>query len=1419
MSESPYRYPAPRRIFVRPIDSPTDGIPAMMTVPTSTTETLSSFFSRLQLEWMAGHSENPVRSTAHRFASALFVDVNGFSTLAAELHDEGAHGIERLSQLLDAHFSAISDAIRLSGGDVAHFAGDSILAVFCAPNEAQLSDAIIRAGTAALAIQKLLKERIASADTAASVRTSVGAGRLDMIEFRGADDSSHLLFAGEAVRQATHYNAAAQPDEVLISSAAFRLVSTRCRGTPVGDGSAIRLLHVPSIEPNAPASNAAGVTATVGMLRRHLSRVVAEHLKDNRLTSWMSEFRTPTVLFVHLPDPDVDDPVCMTGLEASVAAAEHAVERYGGMSYQLVFDDKGTTYVGVFGGPSASGKDNAGRALQAALHIREVSRARGLQIAIGLATGVAYCGVHGSDFRRQFTIVGTPMIVSSRLSQKARPGEVLADDVTLRATRLQQVTVAEGRPRQLKGLKDGVLAYRVESVGADLIEATAASRRTFGRGDELGKLAHALGELTRASLGQTILLEGEPGIGKSQLVAELVALARTAGVRVISARGEDHSRRRESSSERERATAAAYSAWRSVFTKLLNVEPGVAAADSVHARIAGRFANDAELADRAPLLNDVLQLDLPENDITSGLRDEVRADNVRALLLKLMEQQAAAEPTLLIVEDEQWLDSASRALLQLISARVQQMLVVATRRTGEPVGDGSFSPSTRLLLQPLAIEHVSALARDRLGVTELAADVAEFILRRSGGNPFFAEELAAALLEYGVIRIRENLCRSGSPEQVFDNVYERAFRRAGLPGTLQGIVTSRLDQLRPADQLVAKQASVLGRRFSVPALAAIVPGTITAEILHDALYNLSAMGIIARVDEASNSQEFVFRHSMTRDVAYGLLPIADCRKFHQEAAQWLEKQHADNLAPYTALLAHHWQGAHVAAKAFPYLVEAGAAALHAHAGKEAVSFLTAAASFLDDLPEPMPTARSDVGGRAARVELLLGRAYLTLSMYADDREHFERGLKLMGWPVPRSRLTLMLGVMKGITVQCAHRFWPSRIDQPGATREPLLAASNALEGLAETYYYMGDEVRTFYACLQTLNLAEMAGVSPELARGYASLGTIVGYIPLHRLSEEYGRKSLEVARAVGKSAALTWVWVITGIARAGRGDWQGARALFEEAREVSERVGDRRRWADALGHLAVLDCLAGKPARALDTTSALIARAKQDDDARYQLEALRWHAHILLDYGDPASTHTALDDAERLVDDELSAVRHISRRDILAMRAVLHARAQEHEDALNAAREALELIDRGSTIDDLYLGYLAPAGVAEAMFTLWDDGAERARDLARLACRFLERHMRVFPVAAPRALLYRGAFAARIGNAKRAQRCWRRSASAASALGMPLDTTLAEAELARHGPDRASGRTQRLHQIADRFEQIGARYYVARLHRWIAEAN
>ena len=215
------------------------------------------------------------------------------------------------------------------------------------------------------------------------------------------------------------------------------------------------------------------------------------------------------------------------------------------------------------------------------------------------------------------------------------------------------------RPSRVKGKSDPVA---VHAPGAPIVVATPR-RPIVGRRAELVRIEMRLRDL-ESGRGGVVLIEGDAGIGKSRLAAEVAPRGAELGVRVLGGAADPT----------ERSTS--YRAWRAVIGALLGLEPETAATmDAVRAAVQGDAGDE-----RLPLLNEVLALGLPDTDLTAEMRGEVRADNTRELLVDLLEAAVRRSPLAILLEDVHWSDSASRELLLACTRRIPALLFVVTTR-------------------------------------------------------------------------------------------------------------------------------------------------------------------------------------------------------------------------------------------------------------------------------------------------------------------------------------------------------------------------------------------------------------------------------------------------------------------------------------------------------------------------------------------------------------------------------------------------------------------------------------------------------------------------------------------------------------------------------------------------------------------
>ena len=248
------------------------------------------------------------------------------------------------------------------------------------------------------------------------------------------------------------------------------------------------------------------------------------------------------------------------------------------------------------------------------------------------------------------------------------------------------------------------------------------------------------------------------------------------------------------------------------------------------------------------------------------------------------------------------------------------------------------------------------------------------IYEKAAGHPFFSEELAYALRDAGVIRVTEGAC------QVVPDAGD--FRTVPFPETLEGVITSRFDRLPPVHQLLLKVASVIGPVVPVALLQAISPIALEAAHMADILAALDQVGFLL---PEYDTHEGVYRlkHTLTHEVVYNLLPLAQRRPLHRDVAVWYERAHTNDLALFSPLLAHHYTEAGLPEQAIPYWQQAGHHASERSAHLEAISHLTKGIELLKTLPEtPMHIQQ------ALHLHIALGTALqMAKGLAAPEVEH------------------------------------------------------------------------------------------------------------------------------------------------------------------------------------------------------------------------------------------------------------------------------------------------------------------------------------------------------------------------------------------------------------------------------------------------
>jgi predicted ATPase len=478
--------------------------------------------------------------------------------------------------------------------------------------------------------------------------------------------------------------------------------------------------------------------------------------------------------------------------------------------------------------------------------------------------------------------------------------------------------------------------------------------------------------------GRILIIEGEAGIGKSRLAAELLPLAADRGLVGLSGAAQSI----------EQQTT--YRAWRDVFSSYFGLEDGETTAQR-RQKVQDRVLELVpELAERLPLLNDVLNLDLPNTPLVRALTGQARHNSLVLFLIELLEKWLAERPLILLLEDVHWFDSLSWDLALQVARTfmledrafflvlvMRPLAAQSSERLAALQAIRVLTATRTMLLEPLPAADTVALAAARLGLTavQLPTTITELIQTRAGGNPFFAEEIVYALRDNGLLRLNgQDPELIGDPEEISQT----------LPGTLQGIVLSRIDRLTPAQQLTLKVASVIGRSFGFAALRGLLNEhtQISEPVLHEHLAHFVDRDLTA-LELPEPDLTFVFKHIITREVAYETLLHTQRRQLHRSVALWYERQLGEEaLYPYYAVMVYHWHQAGDKEREGVYARLAGLKAAAQYANQEALAYFDRALAL---------TAESQL---RERFDLLLAREQV--NFYYAAREAQARDLAALG---------------------------------------------------------------------------------------------------------------------------------------------------------------------------------------------------------------------------------------------------------------------------------------------------------------------------------------------------------------------------------------------------------------------------------------
>jgi class 3 adenylate cyclase/tetratricopeptide (TPR) repeat protein len=715
------------------------------------------------------------------------------------------------------------------------------------------------------------------------------------------------------------------------------------------------------------------------------------HLAERILTSKAAlegERKQVTVLFADLKgsmellaDRDPED--ARKILDPVLEHMMDAVHRYEGTVNQVMGDG----IMALFGAPIGH-EDHALRACFAALRMQEsvnryadeARRAHGVmvQIRVGINSGEVVVRAIGSDLRMDYTAVGETTHLAARMEQLAHPGTVLIASATFDLVE-GRIAVKPLGPVLVKGRSDPVEVYEVSGIGPARSRLQAAARRGLtrfvGRDAETEVLRRAL-ERAAAGHGQVVAIVGEAGVGKSRLHWEFTRSHHADGWLVL------------------RSRSAAYARGTPYLHVIELLETYLGLHERADARrVRERVADKLLALDRTlePLLTPLLALfDVTVHDAGwDALDPPQRRQRILDAVKRLFLRESQVQPLLLVVADLHWIDSESRAVLDVLveSLSTVRVLLIVDYRPEYQHSWANKTYYTELRMDPLPAGSAEELLTALLGRDESLEALKRVLIERTERNPFFLEEMAQTLVETGVLVGDPGAYRTTTAPEVWQ-----------IPATVQAVLASRIDRLTPENKRLLQAASIIGKDVPFALLRAI--SDMPDENLRRALAGLQAAEFLYETSVFPDL-EYTFKHELTHEVAYGSVLQDRRRALHGRIVEALETLYAGRLAEQIERVAHHAFRAELWHKAVTYLRQAGAKALAHSAYREAASHFEQALAALHPLPETREKIECAIDLRLDLRQSLFPLNELTrVWTYLEEAERLARTLddpRRIGW--------------------------------------------------------------------------------------------------------------------------------------------------------------------------------------------------------------------------------------------------------------------------------------------------------------------------------------------------------------------------------------------------------------------------------------
>ncbi len=1084
-------------------------------------------------------------------AYTMFIDISGFTSMTERLMQEGKEGAEVLAVIINNIFRPVIEAVHISEGFITAFAGDAFTAVFRdIANASEIIDC-------AICIRDIFRKhgrqesRFGIFDISVKIGLSYGAVEWGIT---GTDSHKAYYFRGEAVDKCSYSEHRCNKMDIVFDSGLMSQADKREIVFRRLDESFFRVVSCRK-QFNKRLKKTADID--YGILKAFIPEKILE-------TPPEGEFRKITAVFISYQDPGSS-----SELESIIKIVIEHADIYKGYFEGIDSGDKGTNTLIIFGVPQTY-EHLMTRALDFALALKgKISS----QCRIGINSGVVYAGIKGSSIRACYGVMGNAVNLAARLMMKAEWDQILCSPgITESASPLYSFSPA-GNAR-LKGFSDAISLWSLESK-TRVKKHVSYAGRYIRRAREKNDLENLVSPIFKNKFGGIVYIEGEAGVGKSRFISNFIEsigtekcsffylhcdqILRSAFNPFVSFL-KDYFEQAESDKYNRN-----YARFKNIYSSIINK------------------AEDEELKDELirgeSIIGAFVGLER-KGSLFSQLDPKGRYENTIQSVKTFIKAHCMRKPLVIILDDVHWIDSDSKELLKALIINVEDypfILLAACRPNDDGTSYTIFADTSevakRVEINPFSREAFSDLIADRLKAdkSEIPEDTEDFIFRKSGGNPFFADQITLYMKEENIID--EKLCLRS--------------RSTDIPASISQIIIARIDRLSIRLKNIIKTASVIGREFALNILRRLLFLTdITRK--DEEFHEYLKMGYDEQIWEELTDLSYIFKHALIRDSVYGMQLKETLRNLHNLAGTVTEELYKSDLSEHYGKLADHFEKAENTEKAINYLLKAANYEKENYKNADSINHFSRILNLTEDVYLLKETC------------FQLAKIYFVTGRSAESNKYFQSALKLakkIGNPfeeaVIKNEFAILL--IKSSEFKSGEQMLNEAQEIFKKYDEPLYLMENR-RALSLSYIFQHKDKEALKLLNHIIRHVDKDKNPVLYASALQNITSIYGNQNNNKKFLSYAKKTISLAEKHRLNAILSVAYGNMAQACHNEGNSNSAHEFLRKKIGLAKKLGDKRSLGHAMQIAGRMYTTEGQYSSAVDHFKKQLGIALETDD-------------------------------------------------------------------------------------------------------------------------------------------------------------------------------------------------------------------------------